>query len=71
METDLDKSNIFKYAKEHYRGLKSIDSSIKFENIMKECLRRKFFFWKENSRLYPDTKEKIESKKIINEVPFF
>ena len=65
---DTDESNIFKYAKQHYSHSKSMDRSIKLESVMKECTLKKYFFWKKNYHLYPDTKEKTETKKIIVDV---
>jgi len=64
----IEKTDLFQYARLHYDALKTIDSSNKYKSLMKECLLRKYNFWNEHGNIYPDTKEKAESKKIIQRV---
>ena len=48
--------------------MKSFDSAIKYDAIMKECVRRKYFYWKSHTKTKPESKEKHESQQRIYEV---
>lgn len=50
----------------HYQSGKAIDHSFKYSNSMKECLKKKYFFYSDARKLKPETKELMESQKQIN-----
>ena len=65
---DRENPNLFFYANEHYKGIKAMESRVKFDNVMKECIRQKYFFWKTHLKAKPETKEKYDSRELIYEV---
>ena len=42
-----------------------MESRVKFDNVMKECIRQKYFFWKTHLKAKPETKEKYDSRELV------
>jgi len=57
--------NLFFHANEHYKNIKAMESRVKFDNVMKECIRQKYFFWKTHLKAKPETKEKYDSRELV------
>jgi len=45
-----------------------MESRVKFDNVMKECIRQKYFFWKTHLKAKPETKEKYDSRELVYQV---
>ena len=45
-----------------------MESRVKFDNVMKECIRQKYFFWKTHLKAKPETKEKYDSREHVYQV---
>ncbi len=66
ISTELQYPNLFYYSKQHYKSTRAFESAVKYDAIMKECVRKKFMFWKKNKAISPETKEKVESQRRVS-----
>ena len=68
---EIEHPNLFQYARQHFKTSRTVGSAIKYEAVMKDCTRRKYFFWSKVLHCRPETKEKEDSRIMVTKVSLF